>query len=49
MELVLQLKLNDIYVKCRKYSQIRFNGIYEDYCNFSIRMKNKAVKIRTKG
>ena len=35
--------------KCRKYSQVRLNGIYEDYCNFSTRMKNKAVKIRTKG
>ena len=35
--------------KCRKYTQVRLNGIYEDYCNFSIRMKNKAVKIRTKG
>ncbi len=35
--------------KCRKYSQVRLNGIYEDYCNFSIKMKNKAVKLRTKG
>jgi len=28
---------------------IFINGIYEDYCNFSIKMKNKAVKLRTKG
>ena len=35
--------------KCRKYSQVRLNGVYNDYCNFSIKMKNKAVKIRTKG
>ena len=35
--------------KCRKYSQVRLNGIYEDYCNFSNRMKNKAIKMRTRG
>ena len=35
--------------KCRKYSQVRFNGIYEDYCNFSNRIKNKAINIRTRG
>ena len=35
--------------KCRKYSQVRLNGIYEDYCNFSIKMKNKAIKLRTRG
>ena len=32
--------------KCRKYSQVRLNGIYEDFCNFSIKMKNKAVELR---
>jgi len=35
--------------KCRKYSQVRLNGIYEDYCNFSIKMKNKAIRLRTRG
>lgn len=35
--------------KCRKYSQVRLNGIYEDYCNFSIKMKNKAIKLRIRG
>ena len=35
--------------KCRKYSQVKLNGIYEDYCNFSIKMKNKAVILRTRG
>lgn len=35
--------------KCRKYSQIRFNGIYDDYCNFSHRIKNKSVELRKRG
>ena len=47
MELVLLLKSSDILCKkCRKYSQVRLNGIYEDFCNFSIKMKNKAVELR---
>lgn len=32
--------------KCRKYSQVRLNGIYEDFCNFSTKMKNKAIELR---
>ena len=35
--------------KCRKYSQVRFNGIYDDYCNFSVKIKNKAIELRIRG
>ena len=35
--------------KCRKYSQVRLNGIYEDFCNFSTKMKNKAIELRKRG
>lgn len=38
------IKVKRYYCKnCRTYSQVGFNGIYDDYCNFSVKMKNKAV------
>lgn len=35
--------------KCRKYSQLKLNGIYKDYFNFSVKIKNKAINLRISG